>query len=475
MIKWTIINIYLLLLTINNKLIFREKDNYDYNNILTLNKNSVLFSNPFIKLNRVNSNIIKRSYHNNTSLNNKLVIVQKDTNDSVNKISNLEIDNFYKWLVGFTDGDGSFYIKNLEYGFKLIYGFHLHKDDLQCLENIKNNLNILNNISIRELSIQLTVYNKQWIYDNLLPIFDKYPCITIKYYSYIKWREVLIKSINNVSSKELIKNKLLINNYEIIDNIEIPYNNINDHWILGFLEAEGSFLINNTRNSCRLFISQHEQSKKTLEVIKDYILNNWKPIDSTPIFIKEDLLNNWDNIIQLSKLNKCNVINLAISNLDFLYYVIIPKLNSINWYTIKYNSFINWQSIINIYIKGLHKINNNNVIQEYIEHLRNLNKKGANKINYNIELYNKIINNNKPLYNMYLSYRLNSLTYKTNKFIGVGVYVYDLNNLFIIRFSGLVNAGLHFNCSKHMIDKYVKNGNVFINKYILLNIYKDSS
>lgn len=50
---------------------------------------------PFTSI-KVNSNIIKRSYHNNTSLNNKLVIVQKDTNDSVNKISNLEIDNFYK-------------------------------------------------------------------------------------------------------------------------------------------------------------------------------------------------------------------------------------------------------------------------------------------------------------------------------------------------------------------------------------------
>ena len=111
MIKWTIINIYLLLLIINNKIIFREIDNSDYNNILTLNKNNVLSSNPFIKLNWVNSNIIKRSYHNNTSLNNKLLIVKKDTNDSVNKISNLEIDNFYKWLVGITNGDGSFYIK----------------------------------------------------------------------------------------------------------------------------------------------------------------------------------------------------------------------------------------------------------------------------------------------------------------------------------------------------------------------------
>lgn len=91
--------------------------------------------------------------------------------------------------------------------------------------------------------------------------------------------------------------------------------------------------------------------KKTLEAIKDYILNNWKPIDNILIFIKNYLLNNWNNIIYLYKLNKCNVINLTLANIDFLYYVIIPKFNSINWYNIKYNSFINWQSIINIYIK----------------------------------------------------------------------------------------------------------------------------
>lgn len=324
-------------------------------------------------------------------------------------------------------------------------------------EHIKNNLKIPSNINIRELSVQLLVTKKQWISDNLLPIFDKYPCITIKYYSYIKWKEALIKSLNKVSSnKELLNYKLLINNYEVIDNIKIPYNHINDHWILGFLEAEGSLLIESKRNSCKLFISQHEKSKKTLEAIKDYILNNWKPIDNTPIFIKNYLLNNWNNIIYLSKLNKCNVINLTLANIDFLYYVIIPKFNNINWYSprpggdparsIKYNSFINWQSIINIYIKGLHKINNKDIIN-YIEYLRNLNKKGINKINYNIELYNNIINNNKPLYNKNYTYRLNSIIHSKKNITGVGVFVYDLNNTLIITFTGYVPASLHFNCS----------------------------
>nr|AJG03024.1 hypothetical protein [Saccharomyces paradoxus]AKL82716.1 hypothetical protein [Saccharomyces paradoxus] len=471
MIKWTMINMNLLLmfLMIMNNLIFKNNNNNNYNNITTYNRNMELYSiqSPFMK----NMNIIKRRYH--TSLNNNLIIVQKNNNEDNLKLNNLEINNFHKWLVGFTDGDGSFYMKGTERDLKFFYGFHLHKDDISCLEHIKNNLKLPNNINIRETSVQLTVTKKQWMNDNLLPIFDKYPCMTIKYYSYMKWKEGLMKSLNKVSSnKELMEYKTLINNYEIIKDMKIPYNHMNDHWILGFLEAEGSLTIESKRNSCKLFISQHEKSKKTLEVIKDYILNNWKPIDNTPMFIKNYLLNNWNDMIYLSKTNKCNVINLTTANMDFLYYVIIPKFNNMNWYSIKYNSFMNWQSIINIYMKGLHKINNNN-IKEYIEYTKNLNKKGINKIDYNIELYNNIINNNKPLYNKNYPYRTNSIIHSKKSITGVGVFVYDLNNTLIMTFTSHVTAGAHFNCSKHEIAKYIKNGNVFMNKYILKNILLD--
>ena len=64
--------------------------NNNYNNILKYNKDIDLYSiqSPYIK----NINIIKRGYH--TSLNNKLIIVQKD--NKKNNKNNLEIDNFYK-------------------------------------------------------------------------------------------------------------------------------------------------------------------------------------------------------------------------------------------------------------------------------------------------------------------------------------------------------------------------------------------
>ena len=457
-------------LIIINNLIFKNNNNNNYNNILKYNRNIELYSiqSPYIK----NINVIKRGYH--TSLNNNLIIVQKNNNEDNLKLNNLEINNFHKWLVGFTDGDGSFYIKGLENNFKFFYGFHLHKDDISCLEHIKNNLKIPSNINIRELSVQLLVTKKQWISDNLLPIFDKYPCITIKYYSYYKWKKAIIDNLNGITynNNDVLNIKNTINNYEVIPNLKIPYDKINDYWILGFIEAEGSFDLSPKRNICGFNVSQHKRSINTLKAIKSYVLNNWKPIDNTPLLIKNKLLKDWDSSIKLTKPDKNGVIKLDFYRIDFLYYVIIPKFNSINWYSIKYNSYINWQSIVNIYIKGLHKINNKDIIN-YIEHIKNLNKKGINKINYNIELYNNIINNNKPLYNKNYTYRLNSIIHSKKNITGVGVFVYDLNNTLIITFTGYVPASLYFNCSKHEIAKYIKNGNVFINKYIFKNILLD--
>lgn len=449
MIKWAIISIYVLLINkiINNIIIYRKNNNYKFNNILK----KLLFSN-----------IIKRGYHNNSTVNNKLIIAQ-----------NKEL--IYKWLVGFTDGDGSFNCilsQNLNYRYYLQY--HLHKDDIICIKSIINILGYSNNYELKNKSINLKIYNQQFIKNVILPIFDNYPLITLKNYSYILWRDNFYKYINKDYNNELIiKDKYLINNSKYLELLPkiINFEHITLEYIIGFIEAEGSFLLNNSKNCCNIYISQSNININTLIAIKLYILNNWKPDKNNiiPELIKNYLLKNWDNFIYLSKPNKDNVVNLLILDIDFLYYIIIPKFNSTNWYSIKYNSYINWQSIINIYIKGLHKINNN-VIKDYIEDLKNLNKKGINIINYNSELYNSILNNNKSLYNVNYTYRLNSMLYSNNSNkSGIGVYVYDLNNKLVITFTGHRPASLYFNCSKHIIIKYIKNNDLFIDKYILKN------
>lgn len=472
MIKWTIINIYLLLIFL---IIKNNNNNNNYNNILKYNKDIDLYSiqSPYIK----NINIIKRGYH--TSLNNKLIIVQKD--NKKNNKNNLEIDNFYKWLVGFTDGDGSFYIKlNDKKYLRFFYGFRIHIDDKACLEKIRNILNIPSNFEELLKTIILVNSQKKWLYSNIVTIFDKYPCLTIKYYSYYKWKIAIINNLNGISynNKDLLNIKNTINNYEVISNLKIPYDKINDYWILGFIEAEGSFDLSPKRNICGFNVSQHKRSINTLKAIKSYVLNNWKPIDNTPLLIKNKLLKDWDSSIKLTKPDKNGVIKLEFNRIDFLYYVILPKLYSLKWYSRKEIDFQLWKTLIEIYIKGLHNTLKGSNLLKLINN--NINKKRYYS-NYNIpkNIIDDVLNINL-IYNYKLPYRinsdiqrLNSINNNNTKFINVGVFVYDLNNTLIITFTGYRPAALYFNCSKHEIAKYIKNGNVFINKYILKNILLD--
>lgn len=447
MIKWAII---FFLLTIINKI--------TSNNILLYFLLLV-----YNKLNYIN---------NSNNLKNKLslkVIAHKITLNHKNN------EDFYQWLVGFTDGDGSFYIKSNNKCARFYYGFRLHIDDKICLDNIKYYLNIPSKIEELLKTIILLNSQKKWLYLNIVPIFDKYPCLTIKYYSYYKWKKELINSINiknyNLNNDLKLISKT-INNYNKIPNIIIPYNKINDNWILGFIEAEGSLEVLKNRNISALNVSQHERSIDTLKAIKSYILTNWKPVENTPNLIKSELLKNWDSIAILTKPDKNNVIKLEFRKLDFLYYVIAPKLLSLKWYSRKEVDFKLWKVVLNIYIKGLHNLEEGLNLLNLIQN--NINKKRYNNNNIiSDNIINKVLNI-KPVYNNNLTYRINSDIIRLNKLnnlktIKVGVFVYNINNELIITFTGIRPAAKYFDCTKHLISKYIKNNEVFQNKYILKN------
>ena len=170
-------------------------------------------------------------------------------------------DNFYQWLVGFTDGDGSFTIYRSKEGkWTLFFKLTQSTYNLRILYYIKTQLGFGSvSVGSDKLKADFRIRDRKTIGSVILPIFDKYPLLTSKYYSYSKFKEAYnILENSNLTTQE--KDKLLLalisrnmpDNYispawEIINN-EVKDTNeaklvISKYWIVGFTEAEGSFYL----------------------------------------------------------------------------------------------------------------------------------------------------------------------------------------------------------------------------------------
>jgi hypothetical protein len=170
---------------------------------------------------------------------------------------------FEQWLVGFTDGDGSFSISQQGIGLNtkwiLIYKLTQSRYNLRILNYIKKELGV-GSITKDGTKAQYLIRDKKMIENVIIPIFDKYPLLTTKYFDYVLLKKALLILNNEHLTKEeknikliAIKNSKPDNNYQspAWNNANLPLNvnSINyvmtKSWLVGFIEAEGSFYLTN--------------------------------------------------------------------------------------------------------------------------------------------------------------------------------------------------------------------------------------
>lgn len=162
---------------------------------------------------------------------------------------------FHQWLVGFTDGDGCFNIYINEKNNKIIFTFKIGQkaNNKQVLFYIKKNLGIGRIIIDKNGMANFIVTKKNHIKDIIIPIFKSNKLLTSKEYNFILFKKCFLIYINDnlIQSKKieqikLIKNEKIPLNY-IASNLINYKNNILDiftkSWLIGFIEAEGSFYI----------------------------------------------------------------------------------------------------------------------------------------------------------------------------------------------------------------------------------------
>ena len=164
---------------------------------------------------------------------------------------------FEQWLVGITDGEGTFgfYYQNGKW--ILVYKIALSRYNLRALHYIKTNLGI-GTITKDNSKRQILIRDRKKLESVIFPIFDKYPLLTSKYFNYIKLKKAF-NILNDTNLNKVEKDKLLFALKEETlpqgyispawNNITLPLkhnetiNVLTKPWLSGFVEGEGSFYL----------------------------------------------------------------------------------------------------------------------------------------------------------------------------------------------------------------------------------------
>jgi hypothetical protein len=197
-------------------------------------------------------------------------------------LENKEI--FYQWLVGFTDGDGTFSIYLSPQTKKINLNFQLGQStyNLRIFHFIKKQLGVGSIYIDKKRSLaQFRIRDRKILDSIIIPIFEKYPLLTSKHFNFLKFKEAnSILSNDNLTSTEKynlinkIKNTKCSDDYlspvwQVIKNdvynVDTATKVMNKSWLIGFTEAEGSFYL--VQKSCQRLVHAFEITQKLDKIV----------------------------------------------------------------------------------------------------------------------------------------------------------------------------------------------------------------
>lgn len=199
--------------------------------------------------------------------------------------------NFKNWLVGVTDGDGSFYFARMKNG-SWTFGFLISQStyNLKMLHYIKSQLKVGQIQVEKDCNMaKFRIRNQEHLLTKILPIFNQFPLLTSKQFDYDLFEKAILinndlklsKNEKNLRLASLLSQKKnghpagykspawLDKTFSSLTK-ETSFCVMSKAWIVGFTEAEGSFYIvkkGETRMSHAFEITQHKNNMIVLKSI----------------------------------------------------------------------------------------------------------------------------------------------------------------------------------------------------------------
>uniref|UniRef100_Q3T4F6 Orf370 n=1 Tax=Rhizopus oryzae TaxID=64495 RepID=Q3T4F6_RHIOR len=167
---------------------------------------------------------------------------------------------FQQWLVGITDGDGSFSVLRQDDKWTLTFKISQNTYNLRALYYIKQQLGV-GSVSVESNKDMgsFRIRDRKQLANIIFPIFDRYPLLTTKYFNYAKFKSAYAiledKELTKSQKNAQIETLLLIQPDESYispawNKITLPIADANEagkviskSWLIGFVEAEGSFYL----------------------------------------------------------------------------------------------------------------------------------------------------------------------------------------------------------------------------------------
>jgi hypothetical protein len=201
------------------------------------------------------------------------------------KKKNTKIE-FEQWLVGVTDGDGTFHFsKNRLNKWGLYFKISQSTYNLRLLYSIKSTLGVGQVFVSADGMAEYRLRDVKKILQHIIPLFDKNLLLTSKYYNYELFKKAaFILTDSSISTSDIdillseLKNKVRPDDY-ISPAWKIVNNNIrklseaqtimSKSWLIGFTEAEGSFYL--TTKSVGRIVHAFEITQKLDKIVLECI------------------------------------------------------------------------------------------------------------------------------------------------------------------------------------------------------------
>lgn len=166
---------------------------------------------------------------------------------------------FCQWLVGVTDGDGTFSISKQNHSWNLVFKISQSSSNLRLLFYIKRMLGV-GHVSVEKSSdmASFRIRDRKLLAKVIFPIFDRFPLLTTKQFYYDRLRKAYCILVDDTLSKierdqrmeDLLLTKPTADYVSPVwAGVALPMSAedakriATDPWLVGFTEAEGSFYL----------------------------------------------------------------------------------------------------------------------------------------------------------------------------------------------------------------------------------------